>query len=383
MTALEMVPGDDTGPHVKGAAWILRIVIACQAIGAALPLIRGLDHSSLNSYLFLNLHLEESLAQTIDLIAGYTLLVAALLTIIYPIGPIVILTGIWAGILAWATVQTDGTTYPELAPFAGAMRIMSPLALLFLIAWPKRYAHSKWRGSVAMLLLRLAIAAAFIAHGIEAFRLLPKFTDLIITAGDNLLGAAIEEPTAHWLLRLIGTADIAIAIALIGTCPCFKRKSSWLKWGWRTLVGAGAGAAVMQLEQLREPATFVTHLSEQGTYWFGIEITTTFLINTSAIVVGLCVAWITPHWRAITWYMAFWGIITALSRMIYQFNDTPFEGGNLWQSIKHYFIAFGGDGLDGTLLRLTHFGAPLAMYTYWRSNQPKQEDNPNALANEK
>ena len=73
-------------------------------------------------------------------------------------------------------------------------------------------------------MLRLATAATFIVHGVEAIRLNPAFIDLLIGSAGNLLWMSLSESTATILLYAIGIIDIVLAILLLCT------RWRWIPW---------------------------------------------------------------------------------------------------------------------------------------------------------
>ena len=122
---------------------------------------------------------------------------------------------LWQGAHSLLHAWRGGSFMAEWAVAAHAVRIFTPLALIaFLVA--KRDAKPI-DGLVVMgdWILRLAVAATFITHGVEAIRLNPAFVDLLIGSANNLLGWAMSQSTATIMLYVIGVIDIALAVALL------------------------------------------------------------------------------------------------------------------------------------------------------------------------
>lgn len=336
---------------VRIAAWVLRVAVAAMAVGYALPLVQG-EASAISEYLSIG---EGGAPSWLDKAAGFTLLALAAVTLLYPVTPAPLLIGAWVLGEAICKMQGGLGEFPELAILAAAARCLAPFALLFLLPWPGKYAKAHWQSDLAINLVRVGVAAAFIAHGIEAYRLHPIFIEYLTVAGDRLLNADMQTAAAEWMLRIIGVVDIVAGVALLGTCPCFRTAKWPIKWIARLLLGAITGVVIYEMEVWREPAHFVSYLAEEGSYWLGVEMTTQFVTITLAVVAGLCTAWAAPHWPVLTLWMAVWGLITAAARVI------------------HADLT----GLDEALARAPHALAPLSLLLYWayapRERMSKQQ----------
>ena len=100
-----------------------------------------------------------------------------------------------------------------LFPFATQLaRIAAPLGLLLLHNQNERSLQQNRRISGTMQALRWSVAIVFVAHGIEAWQLNPKFVDLMINSDQRLLGIGISEATAEQTLAVVGVVDLLIAI---------------------------------------------------------------------------------------------------------------------------------------------------------------------------
>jgi hypothetical protein len=98
------------------------------------------------------------------------------------------------------------TTHAELVFACHGVRWLGPLAIWLLLR-ERSVALGEW-------LLRIAVAATFVGHGLEALDHHAKFIDYIYSAGD-LLGQAHDEQLARRLLTGIGLLDLVVATALL------------------------------------------------------------------------------------------------------------------------------------------------------------------------
>ena len=121
----------------------------------------------------------------------------------------------------------------EWAVAAHAARILSPIALIALLfARDNSRSSQRWL-TAGQWLLRWAIVATFVTHGVEAIRLNPAFVDLLIGSADNLLGLALSQSFTNILLYLIGAVDILMAVLLI--CTRWRWVAGYLAfWGFVT-----------------------------------------------------------------------------------------------------------------------------------------------------
>ena len=103
----------------------------------------------------------------------------------------------------------------EWAIAAHAVRIFSPVALVALLCAGGESDASGRSTIIGEWLLRLAIVATFVTHGVEAIRLNPAFVDLLIGSAENLLG--LTQTVTNVLLYIIGAIDIVLAVLLLGT----------------------------------------------------------------------------------------------------------------------------------------------------------------------
>lgn len=112
-------------------------------------------------------------------------------------------------------------------------RIAAPLGLLLICRWESGAGAGQRRIDRAMQMLRYAVAMVFLAHGIEAWQLNPKFVDLIINSAQRVAGWNISESAAEVCLASIGGIDMMIAIACVGVRS--RTVMWWMAfWGFAT-----------------------------------------------------------------------------------------------------------------------------------------------------
>lgn len=289
----------------RAIVWTLRVSVALQCLGNATAVLRPFvgDPSKINSFLWAPADLgglgsSEAAAGLVDSIGGWSLMAAAVLTLIRPCWPVLAPVTLWQVGLAAAKMWDAGDFASNLGfLFTGdvvfytqAARIAAPICLILLDPWPRKTALSQTQVDVAMWLLRIAIAVTFIAHGYEALgvaawgvRHNPRFIDYLILSAQNLCGYRLSQDAAGVLLNVIGVIDFVAAVLI------------------------------------------------------------------------LCV-----RLRVVAFYMAFWGLVTAFSR------------------ITSAGLAGMGTVYPATLIRMAHAGVPLAVGLYWcllkRSASPPELD---------
>lgn len=186
----------------------------------------------------------ESTALAVQQTLGWSLLLAALVVVWRP-HQIVLAALFVVQLLIAIAMWRIADGYPLKAswlspsvvllfPFATQLlRIAAPLGLLLV-----EHARAKPSADVtamhrAMQLLRWAVAIVFVAHGIEALQLNPKFTDLLIGSTQRTLGVELSETSAERMLMAVGVIDIVVAI----TCVCVRSLAiiGWIAlWGGLT-----------------------------------------------------------------------------------------------------------------------------------------------------
>ena len=113
-----------------------------------------------------------------------------------------------AAALAQAAAGVAQAATPWLAAMSGATRALAPV-----LAWA-----TLRRSPLAAPLLRLAAAATFAGHGLQALQQDPRFIAYLDAAFD-LLGTTIAPATNASLLRAIGATDLACAALTLLFAP--------------------------------------------------------------------------------------------------------------------------------------------------------------------
>lgn len=116
---------------------------------------------------------------------------------------------------AFAGYRAGGYSFAEYTPFAEALRILTPLALIPLIISRSAFPSEAGRRAAAGWILRAGLAIVFFTHGLEAYGQAPVFIDLILGSARNLCGTSLSEPVAIKLLHLIAWVDFAVAVLVL------------------------------------------------------------------------------------------------------------------------------------------------------------------------
>ncbi len=182
----------------------LQGAIALQCLGEAqLVHQRG---GPLSSFFFLKLELPETICKGFDSLAAVLLLSFGLLVLINPKRALLRLLFGWFAAAAVMKAIMGGEFGAQLGPLTGALRYLGPCAL---IAAFDRKTKLTWR------LLAWGTIAVFVAHGIEALLMNPKFIDYLIVSADRVLAMRMSQATAQRVLLLIGGLDILVALLLL------------------------------------------------------------------------------------------------------------------------------------------------------------------------
>ena len=263
--------------------WCLRIVTVTQCVGLAgcYVLATAERESEVYGWLFFDLGWAESLAQGLDDVGGYACLV----------GAVVLLTsGVLGSLVSW--IPLNRRRHWQCWVEVPVLVFVSLWCLLLAVAEMLRGGlFTEW--AVAEQAVRFATPAAL--------------GWLLISQAREVSQRAIQGAT--WLLLL--------AVA-----------ATFLVHGFKAVLCYG-------------PFVDLLLLSEQQWLQRGIEQNTaeTLLVFFGWLDIGLAVAILLTRWRAVACYMAFWGFLTATSRV----------------------TAFGVDAWPEVLLRAANGGAPLAL----------------------
>lgn len=111
--------------------------------------------------------------------------------------------------------QIRGGPYTQWALAEHAVRYAAPLALMAIGPLAALWPHSSAASGFAWVLLRLAAAATFVAHGYKAIQGYGPFVDLILLTDLRWLASGIEQSTAETGLAIIGWIDLLAAVIVL------------------------------------------------------------------------------------------------------------------------------------------------------------------------
>lgn len=140
-----------------------------------------------------------------------------------------------------------------------------------------------------------------------------------------------------------------LALALIALWPSRPELPRWrLDSGlWLLRLAAAATFIAHGYEAVQLHPLFVDYLIAAAATFFSYDLaqpTAELLLRGIGIIDFILAALlVTTRWRAVAYYMAFWGVVTALSRIVY--------GG--WNDAPQAFV------------RAANAGVPLALAVYW------------------
>lgn len=240
--------------RIRAVRCVLRLVLLVQACGlAAQHLFHEFEvDSDVYSWLYLDHEfpdtataqdraVREQFAQRVDDVGNWLYLACGALLFVVPLltsligwgndwplrgvppmlwqAPLLLYMAAWLALIAGLHMVHDGERFAQWTLGAQAARILAPIGLLMLLARPGRDTLSPSRVSDALGLLRFAVAATFVVHGLEALYRDNAFVFLIIESNKNLLGnrITIEQADTDLPLRLIGSVDILVALLLVIT----------------------------------------------------------------------------------------------------------------------------------------------------------------------
>ena len=187
---------------------LLRIAVAACCAGVAAALFHKLG-SGLGTYFFLEWEIPHPEVAAAERLVAYALLALGLSVLVRPHWIALIPVSLILAIEAYVRGYNGGAPFAEWTLWAYALRILPPLALVFILfGSAKQLQTGAW-------ILRVGLSVLFITHGLEALYLHPRFIDFLIGTGENLAGISMTEATAGTLLQIIGIIDIAVAVALL------------------------------------------------------------------------------------------------------------------------------------------------------------------------
>ena len=238
---------------------LLKLALVFQTMGFAMEAF--FYGSAIGKFFWLKFAMTDQLAFSVDRLIVASMLVLSLISLWKSYFSAFFAIFLYGLFRAFCIYYNGGSYSSDLAFFTQMARYTLPLALAISCL--------KMRSSLTFVWsIKIAIAATFVAHGFEALNLHPKFVDFIIKTFRIYLNVSVSEAACHYILFVIGAADILAALALL-------------------------------------------------------------TLNSKTAVV----------------YMAFWGALTAVCRILYDPTN----------------------GLADTLSRVSHFAIPLALYMFYFS----------------
>lgn len=263
-------PQHNATPRLQAIDWLLRASVAVQCLGQWRWLVQvgesPLLHWLLDPADVGGLGWSESSALTAQQTAGWTLLVLGLLALWRP-RPLLVWPLLAIQLLLVVAMWRVAEGYPlevtwlppwlvMLFPLATQLgRLMAPLGLLLIDRTTSRPSGSSLK---LIEVLRWTIAVVFLAHGLEAWLLNPKFVDLLILSADRLLGTALPQSRAETLLQIIGVVDI---LAALGCVLTRWRPLFWWMAAWGLITALSRLTAYPWQMALHETLTRVAHFA--------------------------------------------------------------------------------------------------------------------------
>lgn len=261
-------PTDNAPTHWKTIDWLLRGTVALQCVGQWRWLVQvgesPLLHWLLDPADVGGLEWSESAALTVQQSIGWVVLVLGLLALWRP-RPLLVWPLLVVQLFLVAAMWRVAEGYPlevtwlppwlvMLFPLATQLgRLVAPFGLLLFDRSSNRPAC---RATQVIEVLRWATAIVFLAHGIEAWLLNPKFVDLLLLSANQLLGADLTQESAESLLKLIGVADI---LAAFGCMFSRWRPLLWWMAAWGLITASSRLVAYPWQMALHETLTRVAH----------------------------------------------------------------------------------------------------------------------------
>jgi len=224
-------PAQSYDLSTRSAMRVLRIGVAVQCV--VLAWLAWRHATSVDAWLFMNLGAGEAVAETVDRVIASVALVSGLVLLVRNSSAAALAVALVFLAQAVSARLVGGQAFFELSPMAHATRWLGPLALAALVRRP--------RSSAAVWLLRFAVAATFLAHAWQALHFDPRFVDLLLGACRRWTAASPSESGAHAILTAIGSADVAVALAIL-----FARWPAVALWAtvWGFATAASRGAAL-------------------------------------------------------------------------------------------------------------------------------------------
>ena len=244
------MPNDTPQPStLRYARYVLRISVALQCFGFAVWMLRYRTFGGTPFFSMLwhpvetgGFGLGEAFAKNAELACGVLLASAGLITLYRPLKTVLLPLALFQVLFAGCLWRLEIGYWSNLAIPSHALRILLPLVLVFFSAARKKgklasaqipkskpkneqevqaekplkqpnRTPASWQ--LAALLLRFAIASTFLAHGLKAWSLSPRFQELIAASAFVRFDLELEQQYIEVLLRVIGGFDIAAACLIL------------------------------------------------------------------------------------------------------------------------------------------------------------------------
>lgn len=220
-------PSTSSAAVSEAVVWTLRGIVALQCLGAAWSATLNMSH--LGGTLFFEWGFSESLALFVEQVGIWFLIGSAAAVLLTRNRVVPLLVAGYFLLIAAGHTYRGGAAFTDWAIGAHAVRYMAPLALAFLIQ-PLSVDADRVHKTINWL-LRGALAATFLIHGLEALNHHPRFVDYLLVASDKLLGYDLAEPVARRMLTVIGAMDVTLA-ALVLLARKWRLLLLWMVfWG--------------------------------------------------------------------------------------------------------------------------------------------------------
>ncbi len=231
----------DDAPHIahRRAAWALRIGVALQGLGLCWMAWR--HATAIEGTIFLSLDAPEHLAGLIDR-AGATLCGVAGASLLWrPTRTAWAWLGGWSALMMLAMWWQNASYFEGVTPFAWAIRMAGPWIGLIWIGprarSPEEDACEAAPSAKLHAIATVAIAATFIAHGVEAWWHHPTFVDLILATSLRVTSSPPPQADVETILSAIGAIDIISAFMLVFATRRTRGVALWMTF-WGALTAA-------------------------------------------------------------------------------------------------------------------------------------------------
>lgn len=209
-------PYDDPVPRgwkfVQGA---LRVAVTLECAGAAIAEWKSADGSPVLALLRSAYEFPVEPAAQFGAFAAYGLGIAALLTLMRPNWPLLLLVTLWFAADAVTPAVNDGGW---LFSAERVIRVATPLVLLLVDFWPPPLSFSIGRATASLAILRMGIGVSLAARiGLlwEECGRPGDWSALLDDATRQLDSSALGNPAALQLIPLVLAVDAALGFSLL------------------------------------------------------------------------------------------------------------------------------------------------------------------------